>query len=84
MSNKSGAGRPMNISRTKGLRPEFRRLLREHDYRPIVIARMIGVTGAAISMAVKRKYLSEAMAHRIEKATGGKYKAHLMMKKGKK
>jgi len=72
-------GRPMVVSRAKGLRPEFKRLLRDYGYRPIDIGRMIGTTGAAISMAVTRGYLSETLARRVEDATGGKYRAHLLM-----
>ena len=76
-------GKTVNPDNLGGIRPEFRRLLKDNHYRLRNIAEMSGTTGSAISMAISRGGMSELMAMKIERGTGGKYRARLLVRKGR-
>ena len=80
MKKAKHTGRPVSDDRLKMVRPEFRRLIKDYDSLTAV-ARRFGTTQEAISMAISRGGMSEAMARRIQHETRGKYWAHLLMRK---
>lgn len=71
--------RRIKKERLKLVRPEFRRLLADMDRK--AIADMLCCSSEAISMAITRGGMSEAMANKIELRTAGEYKSRLLVKR---
>lgn len=80
MKKSKHPGMSVSEDRLSLVRPEFRRLIK--DFNSLTeMAERFGGTQEAISMAISRGGMSEAMARRIQHKTRGKYKAHLLMRK---
>jgi len=68
--------------RLRNVRPEFRRLINKFKTLKAITV-LTRTTQESLSMAITRGGLSPLLARRVEEATGGEFKARLLVKEEK-